>query len=370
MNMERAADIRADQRRLTSLLKAIVIVAALGAGCGSGGGGGGTGSGGTTGSGGSLAQNAGGAGGSNADASGAGGTSTTPDGPVDGGGDPNVLLGAVVVALKPASEANGQPVPAYTTVDGKIYDGASLEMLIWTVQEEANGCKLLTPKVPSCIPGCGSLACVADGKCQAYPTPLDLGVVHVKGVGATEFNLEYVQGSYSAPGSVSLPNPPAAEGSPVTVSAPGGSLGPLWVQAKVVAPLVVPAGNLHPVAGQPLALTWSAPGQTALGRMQVKIDLSHHGGIKGKIECDVADNGSLQVPASQITKLLGLGVSGYPTVLLNRVALGSALTRLGLVQLQVTSAIERDLQIDGITSCTKDEDCPAGKTCLTDLKCS
>jgi len=77
----------------------------------------------------------------------------------------------------------------------------------------------------------------------------------------------------------------------------------------------------------------------------------------------------LQIPATQITKLLGLGVSGFPTVLINRVATGSAATRLGQVQLQITSSVEHDLKIDGLTSCTKDEECPMGKTCAVDLQC-
>jgi hypothetical protein len=331
-------------RRL-ALLGAMTIAAALGLGCGSSDGGGAGGSGGT----------------------GGGGTG----GSVDAGNTADVALGAFVVTLKAASTANGEPVPAFSIVSGSVYDGASPEMTIWKLEEEANGCKLLIPKQPTCLPTCvGGLACVEGGKCVAYPTKLDVGLVHVKGLGSSEFDMELIGGSYSAPGSVTLPYPPAAEGAVVQMSAPGGTLGAIALSTKAIAPLVVPAGNLHPVSGQPLALTWTAPGQADVARIEIKVDLSHHGGIKGKIECNVADTGSLQIPASQITKLLGLGISGYPTVLIDRVSTGSTSTPRGQVQLKMSSAVEHELQIDGLTSCTKDEECPTGKTCAVDLKCS
>jgi hypothetical protein len=323
--------------------------AALGVGCGSSDGGGG--SGGNSGSGGST---------------GAGGSGTS----ADAGNTADVVLGAFVVTLKAAATANGDPVPAFSTVQGTVYDGASPEMIVWKLKQEANGCKLLIPEVPFCSPGCGTQACVESGKCAPYPTKVDLGMVHVKGLGSSEFDMESIGATYSVPGSVTLPYPPAAEGAVVQLSAPGGSLGAIALQTKAIKPLVVPDGNLHPVAGQPLALTWTAPGQADVARIEVKVDLSHHGGIRGKIECTVADTGSLQIPASQITELLGLGVSGYPTVLIDRVSTGSASTSRGQVQLKITSAVEHELQIDGLTSCTKNEECPTGKTCAVDLKCS
>jgi hypothetical protein len=334
--------------RQLALLGAMAITAALGLGCGSGDSGGAGGSSGTGGAGGQ-----GGAGSS-----------------VDAGNTADVALGAFVVTLKAASTANGDPVPAFSTVSGSVYDGQDPEMTIWKVEEEASGCKLLTPKQPFCNPACGAQVCVEGGKCVPHPTRLDVGLVHVKGLGSSEFDMESIGGSYSAPGSVTLPYPPAPEGALVQMSAPGGTLGAIALSTKAIAPLVVPAGNLHPVSGQPLALTWSAPGHADIARIEIKVDLSHHGGIKGKIECNVADTGSLQIPASQITKLLGLGISGYPTVSIDRVSAGSTSTPRGQVQLKMSSAVEHELQIDGLTSCTKDEDCPTGKTCAVDLKCS
>mgnify|MGYP006173933529 CR=1 FL=1 len=32
---------------------------------------------------------------------------------------------------------------------------------------------------------------------------------------------------------------------------------------------------------------WKPPGPTSLSRIEITMDLSHHGGSKGKIECDV-----------------------------------------------------------------------------------
>ena len=74
---------------------------------------------------------------------------------------------------------------------------------------------------------------------------------------------------------------------------------------------------------KPLTLTWTAKGASADSTIHVHLDISHHGGTKGQIECDTADSGSLTIGASLVTQLVNLGVAGFPTVRLTRSSVGS-----------------------------------------------
>ena len=121
--------------------------------------------------------------------------------------------------------------------------------------------------------------------------------------------------------------------------------------------------------GQPLQLTWTPAGQPALGRIELKLDISHHGGARGKIECDVPDTGSLEIPASQVSGLLALGVAGYPTIVVTRASTATAAVSAGVISLRILSPVERAVDIEGLSSCTKDAECPTGQTCQTDLTC-
>jgi hypothetical protein len=116
--------------------------------------------------------------------------------------------------------------------------------------------------------------------------------------------------------------------------------------------------------GQPLALRWTAQAATGT-RVHVLLDISQHGTSKGKIECDTADDGMLDVPTKLVDALVDLGISGFPTVLLTRESEGKS----GNVVLNISAPYRSAVEIPGLTSCTEDSECPMGQKCLTDLKC-
>jgi hypothetical protein len=274
----------------------------------------------------------------------------------------------VVNLVAPVLGAGGRETAvAYTSVFGKVYDAPPVSAVIWTVVDEAGGCRLSTPRVPFCATSCGgSAACVADGRCAAYPRALDLGRIHVAGLGAGAFDMDQVAGNYQPGAGVALPYPPSREGDPVTISAAGGALGAWSGESRGITPLVFDETPM--LSEQPLRLSWTPPGQAGLTRMEVKLDISHHGGSKGKIECDVPDTGSLEIAGTQTSRLLALGVAGFPTIVLSRVA-SAAVAVPGEVSLRIVSSVERAVEIAGLESCTTGSQCPAGKTCQSDLTC-
>jgi hypothetical protein len=114
---------------------------------------------------------------------------------------------------------------------------------------------------------------------------------------------------------------------------------------------------------------WKPPGIPGLSRIRLKLDISHHGGSKGEIDCDAEDTGSLEVPGSLVTQLLNLGVAGFPSFLLTRSSVGSTVIEPGRVDLTVLSDVEHPVDVMGLVSCTDDNSCPKGQTCQTDLSC-
>jgi hypothetical protein len=292
------------------------------------------------------------------------GGATTPDtGPADAGS--TAPLGGFAVTLVAAAGTS----PAYTSILGKVYGGPVPEATVWTVMEEGAGCQLLVPRVPFCSTDCGgSAACVDGDRCAPYPAAQDVGRVHVTGVGAA-FDMEPIAGNYQPAAGFTRAYPPFGEGAPIRMTAPGGRLGAFSLEGRGITPLVfeqTPA----PRMGQPLRLAWTPAGQPELGRIEVKLDVSHHGGARGKIECDVPDTGSLEIPAAQVSGLLALGVAGFPTIVVTRVATATAAVPAGIVALRVLSPVERAVDIEGLRSCTGDGQCSAGQRCGADLTCN
>lgn len=291
-------------------------------------------------------------------------------------GDPTILVGSFQVKLiapVPATP-NSPEVPGSTAILGKVYDGPTPGQIIWEKALEEGACTLLTPRVPFCSTPCGgSAVCVENDQCQDYPTAHSAGTVTVKGLhpesGGDSFTIDPIVNGYQAPAAVKLPYPAFSEGEAVSFSAAGDYYAPFTVSSVGIAPLVFGSQSLTVETGKPLPISWTAPGKSGQTRIYVKLDISHHGGTKGMIECDAEDTGALELPAALITKLLDLGVAGYPTIIVARRASGSTTITQGRIDLVLSSQIEQAVEIPGLTSCTADTDCPMGQTCQSDLTC-
>lgn len=259
------------------------------------------------------------------------------------------------------------------TVQGKVYDGSMPSSILWHEAGTSGACTLYKPEAPFCDPGCGSNAlCVSNGVCKPFPQSIGVGRVTVTGVktqaGATTFAMDPILNGYQPPAGTNLEYLPFAEGDLVTVSAAGDTgLGAFGVNGKAIARLVLLNDSIVLEDGKPVQLRWTPPGKDVGSTIAVKVDISHHGGSKGTIECETADNGSLDISASLVDALKALGISGWPTIDISRRTVGTN-TQVG-VNLEIESPISRSLSIPGLISCTGDEHCPDGKTCQPDLQC-
>ncbi len=185
---------------------------------------------------------------------------TNPDGTT---GDSSVLIGTFQVHL--VAPDTSSSTAGYTTVLGKVYDGATPSATIWEEKAAAGDCKLFTPRIPFCNPGCGSSVCVEDGVCKAYPTPKTVGTVTVTGLhpkaGGTGFSMDPVANNYQeATAAVELPYPASPEGEEITFAAAGGAYSAFTLKARGIAPLVISTTSYPLVKDQPLSLSWTPPG--------------------------------------------------------------------------------------------------------------
>jgi hypothetical protein len=277
--------------------------------------------------------------------------------------------GSFQVTLKaPTSITQG-----YTAVLGRLYDGPSPSALAWKEASASGGCKLLTPDAPFCETSCGSKAlCVEDGKCQDFPKSVTAGRVAVEGIktkaGSSAFSMDPLLNSYQPAAGTILEFPPFAEGEQVTFSAAGDTaVSAFTLSAQGISPLAVLNDTIVLADGQPIALRWTAPANPANSSVSVLVDISHHGGTKGKIECEVPDNGSLDIPAAMVDALKALGVAGFPKLEASRKAVVTQ--QGGNVKLVLESMVVKDLSIPGLVSCSGNEDCPDGQTCQPELLC-
>ena len=247
----------------------------------------------------------------------------------------------------------------FTSVLGRVYDAPMPPQLGWDVADSAQGCELRIPVVPFCEPRCGTSAvCTQEQGCVAYPAAQNLGTVTMTGLSASSIEMKPISGSYQLPADIELPHPPTEEGARIDLQSGGGDLDPFTIQGSGIAPLELLGPEAFPLDGTaPLAA--EPPSGSAASRIQVKIDISHHGGLKGVIECDLEDSGQAEIDASLIEQLIGLGTAGFPTINVTRALSGGINLEAGLVLLEVP----------GVVSCNEPEECGTGQTCASSRTC-
>jgi hypothetical protein len=268
------------------------------------------------------------------------------------------LYGAVTVDLVKDS---------HTAFLGVFKDGESLPPSpIVDPGQTMGDCTLFVPREVKCATACADGSqCVGVDRCQRAPLAVSAGILHVTGLGAGALDLEPTGKSPSYQAVPTLPYPACAEGGAVDLTGDGFAL-----HGRCVSQLeVTSAPPILVRAGQPVHLAWKAPGVSAISRVEIELEISHHGGFAGQIDCSVADTGSFDIPAPLVTALVARGLAGFPTVKVARVARASAAGQPH-VTLAVSSQVELDVDT-GVISCGTDEapPCPTGKSCQTNFTC-
>jgi hypothetical protein len=272
---------------------------------------------------------------------------------------------------------------AYTDILGLVKDGPtppnSIYVPLAAAANPTPGCTVYSVSYPACVDigGCGTNAiCVATNQCQSYPNSKNVGTVTVTGIAtstsATSFTLTNISNNYQVPGSITLQYPGFAEGDPIKFSATGGDYAAFEVSTTGIAPLVLTnspytlardTSSTDTTRYKALTFTWGAPGAASHAAIHAEIYLTKHAGNLGYIVCDVADTGSLTISADVISQLVGLGVGGFPTLEVTRIASGSAPIAPGLVEAHVTSLVTSVLNMEGYTWCNSNKDCAASEVC-------
>lgn len=297
-------------------------------------------------------------------------TTASDDSGDDGPQEPGELVGSFLVQLaEPAPPENGS-----TSLFGKIFDGPTPLLVVWETVATEGDCVLRTPRVPFCSTPCGgSAACVEDETCAPYPAALVAGDIAVSGLttesAETMFTMSPVAEGYQPPNDIVLAYPGITEGGPITLVAAGDVVEAFDVEALGIAPLALESEGIELERTTDILLSWAPPADSTATRIHVELDISHHGGTKGTIECEADDTGTLRIAASLVAGLLDLGVAGFPSIVIRRESTGWTNVAVGRIDLVVSSSVERIVVIEGLISCNEDEDCPDEQTCQEDLTC-
>jgi hypothetical protein len=270
---------------------------------------------------------------------------------------------------------------AYTAFSGGIRNGVKPSE-VW-VQEgtEVDGCRLMVGPSLACTTPCRSgQVCAGDNQCIDEPLLQSVGEVTITGVGPSPIVLTSTPTGYT--GSLTAPYPPAAAGANVTLRASGAAIPAFTLAGRAIEPIDFPGTGLTARAGEDFSFTWTAPAPadtgtaTADARIFARLEIGHHGGVAARVECDLADTGTGQIPGALVAALVDKGIHGFPELLLTRRTMDSATVGPGCVDFAVASPAAR-----GITVCTASGgcpqscnplegiNCPDGATCGNDLTC-
>jgi hypothetical protein len=175
---------------------------------------------------------------------------------------------------------------------------------VWRVIASEGACDLavLSPCGGDCDGGCPyDTYCTADGACAPEPVFADAGTLDIGGL-SKPLTVEPAAGRYLL--HEALPAELFDPGDPVDLAASGGAIAAFTASTTGVGPLDValPCETV-PTAGQDLTLAWTPSGDPA-ARIRWDMVQDVHLAQGPRLRCEVADTGSLTVPAALVGQYL------------------------------------------------------------------
>ena len=260
-----------------------------------------------------------------------------------------------------------------TSIAGAVRT-AVLPASVWQQVATAGDCRLIVGPTLVCTPACTNpQICAGQNQCIDEPRFRGVGEVTVTGLGSSPVTVTYAATNSTYYASVATPYPPAAAGTSLTLTAAGGDLPGFTLAGRGIQEMQfeTPPAVMR---GQAAAITWVAPSQPSGSRVLASLDIAHHGGVAARVECDFADDGSAEIPATLIDQLIERGTAGFPEVTLTRRSVDSTTIAPGCVEFQIASVVSREVTLclsagNCIISCALDTECPTGQICRPDLKC-
>ena len=358
MTASHVQHVLATQRSRATLIAILLLggAAACGGGESDEGGGGSSGSAGTGASGGS--SGAGGSGGSSGSSAGTSGTAGNAE--PSGEMCPNdERAGSLSLRLSGDDR---------TLVDGSIADGV-IPAGVYRELASEGACQLLGP--PFCATTCASgTSCAGEDSCVPMPTNQSAGAVTITGLlTPVEVMVNGITGKYSK--TILDPYPAFEAGAAIKLSAAGDFFSPFELHAWGVSPLVTSLTTINVSNGSGVPLTWETAGANAEQTdIFISFSVNVHGAVTGWIECTVPDTGSFEIPATLVSELIDLGLSGFPRMTMTRRSADSTELSTGdCVDFEVGSQVTIELTVDGLVSCSDTSDCPEGPTCTPEFTC-
>jgi len=201
---------------------------------------------------------------------------------------------------------------------------------------------------------------------------VSVGKVTVTGLGSATSIDDKTTSYFTAVAKTSYP--PYVVGNSVALTSTGGVYTPLSLAVRGIAPLEVPEQTLVVAQDRPLTVTWTPVADAAgAGNISITMDIAHHGGIAAQLLCDWPDTGTGTISGALITQLMARGTAGFPIITIARQSVDSANVAAGCVEFKVLSSVEKELMVEGVTSCNPSATpallCPTPMTCGADMKC-
>lgn len=256
----------------------------------------------------------------------------------------------------------------FTSVQGQIEDSVT-PFRVPSVVASEGACTFYEPPALFCDPACEvGMTCGPNNTCQSQALAVSVGTVTVTGMkGDVEMNAQPPVYFYTNLGT--LEHPGFDEGDHLVLVADGEvAVEPFALDAFGVAQLDVAADSVMLETDISIELAWTAPSVDG-SEVVLDLNIAQHGGNPGWVECIVPDTGAFTMPVALTNQLLAAGFSGFPSLVMTRRSVDSSDTAVGCVQWSAQTTEVLEVEIDGLISCSGDEDCPDPQTCQPDLTC-